>query len=582
MFKSRLARRSAASPRIVSLALLLGLAVSLPASQAAAQSILKRLEAPNERIELTVNSSRILTLDLKFKRAQVNNPEILAVNPLASNQLQVSAKAPGVTQMNVWDENDRIYSLDVIIYGDARELELALQTQFPEASVKVYRYSNSLMLTGFVDEPDQVSRMMRLAEDYAPKVINNIRVAGVQQIMLDVRVMEVSRTKLRKLGVDFANFNGNDFIVSSISGLISTASSSAQTVATTGGETVAFGILDGSNAFFGVIEALQQHNLMKILAKPKLTTVSGRPASFNVGGEFPVIVPQSLGTVSIEYKKFGTQVDFMPLVLGNGNIRLEVRPRVSEIDSTRSVVVNEFTVPGLRVREVDTAVEMKAGQTLALAGLIQNRVESQSRGLPWISEVPYAGVLFRSVREEVNEIELLIMVTPQFVDAMDPHEVPRCGPGMRTRRPTDGELYLRGRLEMPRCGGCDDCECQDCGGAGAHGMPMEGYQSFPVEEVAPPMQQDAPLPPQARSGSRGARATPASSRRGVSVTRAPMSQPVVTMPAPTAQPQQQPSTQQAYSCYLQDRYNTNPQTARRAAAGPQPPGMIGPIGYDVR
>ena len=187
---------------------------------------------------------------------------------------------------------------------------------------------------------------------------------------------------------------------------------------------------------------------------------SGRVATFQSGGEFPVVVPQGLGTVAIEYKEFGTRVDFVPYVVGNGVIKLQVRPQISEIDNARAVTISGTRVPGLRTRWVDTAVEMKAGQTFALAGLIQERVEAQTRGLPWISELPYFGVPFRKVREERNQIELLVMVTPQLVDALDPHEVPNCGPGETTTSPNDVDLYFRGYLEVPRC--CPDGTCSSC------------------------------------------------------------------------------------------------------------------------
>ncbi len=209
-----------------------------------------------------------------------------------------------------------------------------------------------------------------------------------------------------------------------------------------------------------------ENDLIKILAEPQLTTISGRPASFNSGGEFPIIVPQSLGTVSIEYRQYGTRVDFVPIVLGNGNLRLEVRPQVSEIDASRSVVINNISVPALRTRWVDTAVEMKAGQTLALAGLLQT-----TRGIP----EPRTAVAGRSAlvrrplptrEEEVNEVELLILVTPEFVEAADPEELPPCGPGESTTTPNDVELYFRGYMEVPKC--CEDGSCPKCqhGGAG--------------------------------------------------------------------------------------------------------------------
>lgn len=437
-------------------------------------SVIRKISALSEKLELTTNSSRILTLDMNIPRVQVNNPELLAVTPLSANQVQISAKKPGVTQINLWDEDGNIHSVDVLVYGDARELEVALKTQYPHSSIKVYRYSESLVLKGFVDRPDHVSQIVQLAEDYAPKVINNISVGGVQQVLLKVRVMEISRTKLRKLGVDWAYVGGNgSFALNSVNQILSF--SSLGSLVTNNSDTFAFGIVDGNDAFYGFLDALQQNRCAKILAEPNLVAVSGRPAQFNVGGEFPILVPQSLGTTSIEFKKYGTQVDFLPIVLGNGNIRLEVRPRISEPDSALSVQLEGVDVPALAVREVDTAVEMKAGQTFALAGLVQERTETINRGLPYLSDIPVIGVPFRKTEDEVNEIELLILVTPEFVDPIDEGELPCGGPGYATTSPDNCDLYCGGHLEVPAycnpirgplaCGecGCNPCNCAPCG-----------------------------------------------------------------------------------------------------------------------
>lgn len=413
--------------------------------------LVRKIQNPSERLEMVVNTSRILTLEKKIPQAQVNNPELLELTALSPNQIQLYAKKAGVTQVNLWDENQQIYTIDVIIYGNTEELNLILRTQFPRASIKVVPISNGVLLTGYVDKAEDVCRIIEIAQQFYPKVISNISVGGVQQVLLHVKVMEVSRTKLRQLGFDWAQVINTHTIMSGASGLLSglegVGGGVAPTAVTTGQPTFLFRVVDGNSAFFGVLDALRRDNLMKILAEPTLVTVSGRPAFFNVGGEFPILVPESLGTVSIEYKKFGTQVDFVPIVLGGGRIRLEVKPRVSEIDNTRSVSVQSINVPGLRVREVDTGVELMAGQTLAIAGLVQTRVEAQRRGIPGLMELPYIGALFRKVEETHNEIELLILVTPELVDPLDPSEVPAQGPGMHSRRPTDWELYMRGKIE---------------------------------------------------------------------------------------------------------------------------------------
>ncbi len=475
--------------------------ISARAQELHSSSVVRKVSGLSEKLELTTNTSRILTLDKNIPRVQVNNPELLAVTPLSATQVQISAKKAGVTQVNLWDDEGKIHSVDVLIYGDARELEVALQTQFPHASIKVYRYSESLVLTGFVDRPDHVSPIMQLAQDYAPKVINNISVGGVQQILLKVKVMEMSRTKLRRMATDISYLSSNGgFFSTGVSGLLTNTSNNTagfQSVVDTAGKAAEFGIVNDHTAFFGFIDWLQQNNIAKILSEPNIVAVSGRPAQFQVGGEIPIVVPQSLGTASIEFKPFGTQIDFLPIVLGNGNIRLEVRPRISEIDDSRSVVIQNFTIPALTVRQVDTAVEMKAGQTFALAGLVQERTETQKRGLPYVSDMPIVGVPFRKVEDVTNEIELLIVVTPEFVDPIDACEAPCGGPGTYTTSPTNRGLYCGGYMEVPTAcnptqglGACgqdpcgNNCGCPSCGNGGPCGQPapiLNGGMPMPSE-----------------------------------------------------------------------------------------------------
>ena len=220
-----------------------------------------------------------------------------------------------------------------------------------------------------------------------------------------------------------------------------------------------FNIGNSKAAFFGVMNALRQDGLAKVLSEPDLVAISGRPAHFNVGGQYYYQLNGGITGPSTSYVNYGTIVDVVPIIMGNGRIRLEVRAEVSEIDKSLTVVGGP---PSLKTRMVETGVEMKAGQTLAIAGLVQNTVESQNAGLPWISEVPYIGVPFRSVNEQINEIESLIMVTPELVDPLDANQVPPCGPGMETASPTDWELFFKGHLEVPVC----------CPGGGASGSPQ--------------------------------------------------------------------------------------------------------------
>jgi len=528
-------------------------------------SIVYEVKSNNQKLEMTVQTSRILRLEQKIPQAQVNNPEILELTPLSPNEVQISARSAGVTQVNLWDENRQLYTINVVVYEDVQALAMLLKNNFPGAQLKVIPVASSVMISGYVDNAKDVKKIHEIAEEFFPKVIDNMTVAGVQQVALHVKVMEVSRTKLRTLGFDWAQLSGANRVVSSVSGLI--AAGAAGAVGFTGDETFAFGVISGNDSFFGVLEAMRQDNLAKILAEPTLIAESGELAHFASGGEFPILVPESLGTVSIEYKSFGTEVDFVPIVLGDGRIHLEVRPRVSEIDPTRSVNVGTINIPGLRVREVKTAVELRAGQTLVLAGLVQSRVESENRGIPWISEVPYFGAAFRRVHEEINEIELLIMVTPELIDPLDPQDVPQCGPGLNTTSPSDWDLYLRGHLEVPKCRPAPNMpngpmQPTPAGGPLPGGMPA-GSKIIDVEERV------VPAPPEP-----GAAASPPRSARPVAT------RPRSAVPDPTSQPPVVVRAAIPQNPHVPPRPHVS-QTATRSGRQIPQPGLIGPVGYDV-
>jgi pilus assembly protein CpaC len=499
----------------------------------------------SQRLEMVVNTSRILTLDKEVPRAMVNNPDVVRVVPLSPNKVQVSALKPGVTQVNLWDDDGNLYTVNLIIIGDAQELDMLLQSEFPQASLRVRPLATSVVLSGRVDRSEDVSRIVRMAEDYYPKVINNIAVGGVQQVLLHVRVMEVSRTKLRAVGFDWANFGNSDFVVQTVAGTLGSFTPTG-TAKGTGGATITFGLVGPDNSFFGFLEALRDNNMAKVLAEPTLVTVSGRPAAFNAGGEFPILVPQSLGTISVEYKQFGTRVDFVPIVLGNGNIRLEVRPQVSELDNANGVTLNGTRIPGLRTRWVDTAVEMQAGQTLALAGLIQTRIEAQNRGIPWLADLPWAGAAFRRVEEQQNEIELVVTVRPELVDALDPNEVPQCLPGQQSTSPNDVELYFRGYLEVPNC--CPDGSCENCQNRSLEST----YNEIPQPEQSEPADAGQPVQPPAGDG--------AALNRGVPLYR-----------SAAGQVKNSISGRQIHN-------GTNDHAEGRST---EDPGLFGRVGYDV-
>jgi pilus assembly protein CpaC len=426
-----------------------------------------------ERLEMLVKSSRILTLEDRIPRFQVHNEQIVGATPVSQNQIQIFAKAPGTTQLNLWDTNDKLYTVDVTVMGDAREVEGILASLLPMASLRVLPINEACVVSGTVTNVDDVDRAVAIVEQYYPTVVNNITVVGVQQILLHTRIMEVSRTKLRDLGIDWGTVNGSNFFVSAPSGLIQPFNPGLIDGALRGNPgglqaaTNRFGIGDD---FVGVIAALREHQLVKSLAEPTVVATHGRPARFNVGGKVPYTVPSGNGTISVQYEEYGTSIDFLPFVVGPGRVRLEVRPEVSEPDPTRGLYIGGSDVTAFINRYVETAVELQAGQTLAIAGLLQSRTEGTTRATPFFGELPVIGSMFRRVREEKNEIELLITITPELVDAMAPHETPQGGPGLNSMSPNDKELYWHGHIEVPNLLGQNG----DCGPEAGG----DGYTSF--------------------------------------------------------------------------------------------------------
>lgn len=431
------------------------------------------MSGPRQMMQMVVNTSREIMADQAFKRVRIQNPTVLNAIPLeGGNRLQISALTTGVTQVDLVGSDDSIHTIEVMVLGDVRELEAILRSQFPDANLSVVPVQQGCIVSGYVTSDEHVNLVMSIAELYFPTVINKVMVTGIHTIQLETQIMEVSRTKLRELGIDWAFANGNDVITQSVGGILS---ANGTNFATTGIDSMTVGVIENSTSFFSAIRALRRNNLVKVLASPTLTAVDGRPASFNAGGEIPIVVPAGLGQVGIQFREFGTRLDYVAKVRGGGKIWLEVRPYVSEIDPSRSVTIQGINVPGLRSRFLETGVELGAGQTLALGGLLQVRTETINTGLPILSDMPWLGTIFRSTKEEQNEIELLITVTPNFAGPMNPHEVPMNAPGTLSEQPTDREFYFKGYMETPVTG--DDCN--NCGPAGMGGVGYGGYQSSP-------------------------------------------------------------------------------------------------------
>lgn len=254
-----------------------------------------------------------------------------------------------------------------------------------------------------------------------------LEVAGVQQVMLEVRVAEMSKNLRKELGLNFAYTQGGNFGVSQLAGLGSLASSGGSggtipgplSLAISSAVTAFFRYQTGNATWTNFIDALQQDGLVKVLAEPTLIALSGQSASFLAGGEYPVPVPQGLGTVAIQYQSYGVTLNFTPIVLEDKKINIKVAPEVSELDYSTALVYSGFVVPGLTTRKASTTVELGDGQSFAIAGLLNNITNDTLNKYPFLGNLPVLGPLFRSINYQKKESELIIIVTPHIVKPLN-------------------------------------------------------------------------------------------------------------------------------------------------------------------
>ncbi len=408
-----------------------------------------------QSVDIIVGTSRRLRFDYKIPEVMVENPDIVKVNPVGANEILVTGLKPGLSTVTVSDTERNLQTITVHVGVDVRKLEHLFKQHFPGSAVSVHPLETGVLLKGYVSKAAHMENVVAVARDYFPStVINQIQIDGSQLVAIKVKVYEVSRTKLRKLGVDWAFLSDDVGAVSSISGLINSVSAAGVSAT---GQNLSFGVLNDSSSFDVFIEALEKNNLAKLLDQPTLVTQHGRPAEFLSGGEIPIAVPSGLGTTSIEFRPFGTKLDIVPLIHGGGEMTLEVRAEVSEVANDLSNAVTN--VPGFRVRRVNTGVKMMSGQTLALAGDYREETETEHKGVPFLMDHPWWGSAFRTVQEQTNETELVFLITPKFISPVEANRLPRLGPGQLTSSPSDYELYMNGYTEVPRCN--EDCPVND-------------------------------------------------------------------------------------------------------------------------
>lgn len=440
------------------------------------------LSASSQRITVPIHRSVTVETTVEAQRADVIAKQIADVQVVSPTRMLITGEAFGSTTVMLSGTDGKPYVFEVNVELDLEKYNEALKGIDPQSNAKATSVMGNVVLVGTVSSAERARRMVELAGLFLPpttegkdatKVQNHLEVAGEQQVLLKCVVAEVSRAASRELGVNgfLAGENFRDgFLVNQIGGINPINIGAAADALVTGNlpfqtgtdgiplgqaSTVSLGFPRAQMQLF--IKAMADNSLLSVLAEPNLVAISGETATFLAGGEFPILVPQGDFRVTVEFKEFGVRMNFTPVVQGQQRIRLRVAPEVSELDFTSAVQFQGAVVPGLKSRAMETTVELAAGQTIAIAGLLAEEVRGLSSRVPGIGDVPVLGALFRSVNFRRSLTELVILVTPEIVAPLDAHQTVKL-PQEDRMDPDDFELYAMGLLEgssLGRCGGAD-------------------------------------------------------------------------------------------------------------------------------
>ena len=426
-----LAHRTAISALV---ALTLAGGVAAAARSAQAQTLASE---PVQRRSIHVPRDKSLSFRLPGPASKIviAQPEIAKVTATSDQTFYVQGMEFGSTNMLVYGKGGGLAEvIDVRVGYDGDGLQQDLTAAFPNEPIKVRNLGEVLMLAGEVSNSGVQAGAEKIAEKYAPdSIISRLTITNSQQVILEVRILEASRSALKDLGVNFSI--GNDsFGVVSGQGLVG-INPPHSSIGTHGGI--------GPVSIDTAIQALEEKGTLRTLARPNLVAISGQKASFLAGGEFPFPVPADQNKITIEFRPYGVKLDFTPTVQDNGWVRLAVAPEVSQLDFNNAITINNLTIPALTVRRANTTLELRPGDSFAMAGLFQRNYENAVQQTPWLGDVPILGALFRSARWKRSESELLIIVTPRLATPADRSITPIDSlPGSEV---SSQDLFLKGK-----------------------------------------------------------------------------------------------------------------------------------------
>jgi pilus assembly protein CpaC len=421
------------------------------------------------QIVVTIDKSRTVRFENLFRTAIIGSSSIADLQPLTNKLIYILGKKLGTTSISVFDQNMQLAELI--------ELEIAIDTgnlrekirQRTGSSIHVSSSNGEIILSGMAPDAVTADRAVSIAKSMvkAAEIVNAMTVAPSQQVMLKVRFLEASRSAERDLGINWfgSNANGPRGVstglgtptVAAGGGGIPVIGSAGSLLSTASGQpfgVVLANLVNGGTNIDVMVSALETKGLVWRLAEPNLVTLSGNEARFLAGGEFPVPIAVSTTsgagiTPTIEFKKFGVSLGFVPTVLSRGLVNLRIAPEVSELDFSNAITISGTVIPSLVVRNAQTTIELRDGQSFAIAGLLQNRSARNINQLPWIGSVPVLGTLFRSSAFQNQESDLVIIVTPHLVRPGTPAD--RLASPLDQRLPSnDVDFFVNGQTDVPK------------------------------------------------------------------------------------------------------------------------------------
>jgi pilus assembly protein CpaC len=407
------------------------------------------------RLEVYVGTSTVVQAPWQVTRVSITTPGVADVQVLTPKQVLVTGNALGSTDLIMWGEQeDQVWHARITVQIDLSFIKIELAKLFPNSELDVTQSQDMVVISGRHRRVEDVTHLRAVMESYGIKYVDTTSVAGVQQVMIHVRVAEASRNAVRELGVNLVYRGDNTqwaTLPKSDGGGPLVTPTLIDQVRQFATSTTLIGNINGIDLQM-FLQALAENQYARILAEPNLTALSGEEATFLAGGEFPIPVVQGGGgtennaSITIEYKEFGVHLRFKPIVLGDNSIRMLVAPEVSELSDVGSVEIQGFRVPSILTRRAETTLEMKSGQSFAIAGLLNDELNARNSRIPLLGDLPILGTLFRSVRYQKRETELLVLVTATLVEPLN--DV-RSGmvPGETHVTPSDWELYIEGRID---------------------------------------------------------------------------------------------------------------------------------------